>query len=296
MFIKEIIDRYRRDFKAIYECEHCWYTKQSLWYDDENFHKNVIPTFVCETNNWLLCHWDCLEVMKNIDNESIDCVICDPPYWTTACKWDTIIPFDKMREQLKRIIKPNGAIVLFGGEPFSSALRMSNIKDYRYDWIWEKTTSTWFLNAKKQPMRCYENVCIFYKNQTIYNPQKTQWQESKVSKAEHKTTSVKTENYHNHWLTTYDSTERYPRQVLRMKNDKQKSVLHPTQKPVALIEYLIKTYTNEWQTILDFASGSWTLAVACENTNRKRICIEKELNYCEITKQRLEKLSDNLFS
>lgn len=194
-----------------------------------------------------------------------------------------------MWEQLKRIIKPNWAIVLFWSEPFSSALRMSNIKQYKYDWIWEKTTSTGFLNAKKQPMRCYENICVFYNSQPTYNPIKTQWHERKVSKSEHKINSIKTENYWEHWLTTYDSTERYPRQVLKMKNDKQESALHPTQKPVALIEYLIRTYTNEWETVLDFTAWSGTTWVACENTNRKFILIEKDETYFNIWIDRIWK-------
>jgi site-specific DNA-methyltransferase (adenine-specific) len=254
-----------------------------------------------KTNNWLLYHWDCLEVMKNIDNESIDAIICDTPYWTTACKWDIIIPFDKMREQLKRIIKPNWAIALFWSEPFSSALRMSNIKNYKYDWIWEKNAWSNFASVRFQPMKEHENISIFWQWKINYYPilqERSESWKDRVKSSAMTFNRKKTDDIYN-WLfvwniTKYKANElRCPRSIQKFNRERW---LHPTQKPVALIEYLIKTYTNESQTILDFTSWSWTLAVACENTNRKWICIEKEEKYCKVTKQRLEKLSDNLFN
>ena len=231
---------------------------------------------------------DCLELMKDISSASVDLILTDPPYGTTNCRWDTIIPFDPMWEQLKRIIKPNGAICLFGGEPFSSALRMSNIKNFKYDWYWQKTTPTGFLNAKKQPLRNIETISVFYSKQPIYNPQKTHGHKRKVSLAKHKQNCKKAEEYNDYGLASYDSTERYPTQILQFKTDRQKSALHPTQKPVALLEYLIKTYTNEGETVLDFTMGSGSTGVACVNTNRNFIGIELDEGYFNIAKKRIE--------
>ena len=234
---------------------------------------------------------DCLELMKDISSGSVDLILTDPPYGTTNCRWDTIIPFDPMWEQLKRIIKPNGAICLFGGEPFSSALRMSNIKNFKYDWYWQKSTPTGFLNAKKQPLRNIETISVFYSKQPIYNPQKTHGHKRKVSLAKHKQNCKKAEEYNDYDLASYDSTERYPTQILRFKTDRQKSALHPTQKPVDLLEYLIRTYTNEGETVLDFAMGSGSTGVACVNTNRNFIGIELDEGYFQIAKQRIENCS-----
>ena len=231
---------------------------------------------------------DCLELMKDIPDGSVDLVLTDPPYGTTNCRWDTIIPFDPMWEQMKRIIKPNGAICLFGGEPFSSALRMSNIKNFKYDWYWQKTTPTGFLNAKKQPLRNIETISVFYSKQPIYNPQKTHGHKRKVSLAKHKQNCKKSEEYNDYDLASYDSTDRYPTQILRFKTDRQKSALHPTQKPVDLLEYLIRTYTNEGETVLDFTMGSGSTGVACVNTNRNFIGIELDEGYFQIAKQRIE--------
>ena len=190
-----------------------------------------------------LYNGDCLEVMKDIPTGSVDAIICDPPYGTTACKWDSVIDFDLMWEQLNRIIKPNGAIVLFGSEPFSSALRMSNIKNYKYDWVWEKPQGTGFLNAKKRPLVSVENVCVFYKKQSMYNPQKTK---GKPYNFNHNTTSSSEQKYGKYRTTPRQSNgERYPKTVLQFNNkSKENQGLHPTQKPVALMEYLIRTYTN----------------------------------------------------
>lgn len=229
---------------------------------------------------------DCLEGMKLIDDKSIDCIICDLPYGTTQCKWDTIIPFEPLWEQYNRIIKDNGAIVLFGSEPFSSTLRLSNIKYYKYDWIWDKVKGTGFLNAKRQPMRNHELISVFYKKQCTYNPQKTHGHKLKKS---YRSKDLQTDVYgemKNDY--TYESTDRYPRSIQVFSTDTQNSSLHPTQKPVALIEYLIKTYTNEGELILDNCIGSGTTAVSCVNTGRNYLGFEKEKEYFDIAVKRVE--------
>ena len=233
---------------------------------------------------------DCLEVMDKLiaNGVMVDSIITDLPYGTTACKWDSIIPFDAIWERIWKLVKSNGAVVLFGSEPFSSALRMSDIKNYKYDWVWEKPTATGHLNAKKQPMRAYELISVFYKKQATYNPQKTQGHKRKVSSAKSKINCIKTEVYGEHGLTDYDSTERYPRNLIMFSTDKQKSTLHPTQKPIALMEYLIKTYTNEGELVLDFTMGSGTTGVACLNTNRRFIGIELDDVYYNIAKKRIK--------
>ena len=224
--------------------------------------------------------------MKRIPDQSIDCIITDPPYWTTACKWDSVIPFDKMWEQLKRIIKPNWAIVLFGTEPFSSLLRISNIKEYRYDIIWEKSRFTNFLFVKKQFGKIHENISIFYRKQPTYNPQ----MESGDPYFRNATGKPKTKDLMDKPATDNgkinESGERYPKSIQRFPfhnvgND------HPTQKPVPLLEYLIKTYTNEGETVLDFTMWSWTTAIACINTNRNYIGFELDKWYYDIAQERI---------
>ena len=231
---------------------------------------------------------DCLLLMDNIPNKSIDMVLCDLPYGTTQNKWDSIIPLEKLWEKYRRVIKDDGVIVLFAQTPFDKVLGCSNLKMLRYEWIWEKTSATGHLNAKKMPMKAHENILVFYKKLPTYNPQKTTGHKRKVSKAEHKINCVKTTNYGEHGLTTYDSTERYPRSVQVFKTDKQKEALHPTQKPVSLLEYLIKTYTNEGETVLDNCMGSCSTGIACINTNRNFIGIELDEKYFEIAKNRIE--------
>jgi len=218
----------------------------------------------------------------------VDAIITDPPYGTTACKWDSIIPFDEMWQRLNKLIKPNGAIVLFGSEPFSSALRMSNIKNYKYDWIWEKTQATGHLNAKKQPLRSNELISLFYKKQCTYNPQKTQGHKPMNTGVRRLSVQNKTEVYGKATkeLPFGGNTDRYPRTNIVFKSDKQTNYKHPTQKPVALMEYLIKTYTNENETVLDFTMGSGSTGVACKNTNRKFIGIEMDEKYFEIAEKR----------
>jgi len=231
-----------------------------------------------------LIHGDCLEEMKNIPDGSVDMVLTDPPYGTTACKWDTVIDLKLMWEQLNRIIKPNGAIVLFGSEPFSSALRMSNIKNYKYDWVWEKSKVTGVLNAKKQPLRHLENISVFYRKQCLYFPQGL----VKCDRITSTGNSGKgnSDNYGSVKTGTYNQTQTgYPKQKLFF-NSVGKTV-HPTQKPVPLMEYLIKTYTNEGETVLDFTMGSCTTGVACKNLNRNFIGIELDKAYFDIATKRI---------
>lgn len=241
-----------------------------------------------ENSNYELWQGDCLELMNDIPEKSVDCIITDLPYGTTQCKWDTIIPFEPLWKQYNRIIKDNGAIVLFGTEPFSSHLRLSNLKNYKYDWIWDKVKGTGFLNAKRQPMRNHELISVFYKKQCTYNPQKTYGHKMKKS---YRSKDLQTDVYgemKNDY--TYESTERYPRSIQVFSTDTQNSSLHPTQKPVALIEYLIKTYTNEGELVFDSCMGSGTTGVACINTNRRFIGIELDNNYFKIAKERIENI------
>lgn len=232
---------------------------------------------------------DCLEVMKGIESGSIDAIITDPPYGTTACKWDSVIDFDLMWEQLNRIIKPNGAIVIFGAEPFSSALRMSNIKNYKYDWIWEKTQATGHLNAKKQPLKSNELISVFYKKQCTYNPQKSQGHKPMNSGVRKLCVQNKTEVYGKATkeLPFGGNTDRFPRTNLIFKSDKQTNYKHPTQKPILLMEYLVKTYTNENDTVLDFTMGSGSTMVAAKNTNRSGIGIEMDADYFKTANERV---------
>ena len=223
---------------------------------------------------------DCLEVMKDIPDKSIDMILCHLPYGTTACKWDTVIPFEPLWEQYNRIIKDNGAIVLFGSEPFSSHLRLSNIKNYKYDWVWQKEIGTGHLNAKKQPLRNSENISVFYKKQCTYFPQFSMGKPYKAF------TGKIPENYSiSKRVETNNNGIRYPKTILQFNT--QRDGLHPTQKPVALLEYLIKTYTNEGETVLDNCMGSGSTGVACVNTNRNFIGIELDEKYYKIACERI---------
>lgn len=232
-----------------------------------------------------LMQGDCLELMKSIPSGSVDLILTDPPYGTTACKWDSVIPFDLMWDQLKRIIKPNGAIVLFGVEPFSSALRMSDIKQWRYDWIWEKNKPTNFGNANKMPLKSYEVVSVFYKSLPTYNPQGLISIPEKIVK---RNKNEEPKAYGKTGLIGEFKRNKtnFPRQILRFGMSEKN--FHPTQKPVALLEYLIKTYTQESETVLDFTMGSGSTGVACVNTNRNFIGIELDEDYFNIAKQRIE--------
>ena len=222
--------------------------------------------------------------MKVIPDGSVDAIITDPPYGTTACKWDSIIPFDLMWEQLNRIIKPNGAIVLFGSEPFSSALRMSNIKNYKYDWKWNKKQGGNPLNAKRQPLKTYEDVMVFNKHN--YYPIKeirgSVRKKGGLNKQPLHTGKVDL-SYHKF------NNEYYPTAILDFSNANKTGKQHSTQKPVLLMEYLIKTYTNENETVLDFTMGSGSTIIAAINTKRNYIGIEKDEKYFEIAQNRISK-------
>lgn len=227
---------------------------------------------------------DCLELMKSIPDKSIDAIICDLPYGTTACKWDSVIPFEPLWAQYKRIIKDNGAIVLFGQEPFSSLLRMSNIGEYKYDWIWDKVKPGTFATAKYQPLRQHELISVFYKNFGAYNPQMTKRDKPKTSKRYGNSDSASLK-YNDGLNRTY--TQLYPKTILKYSNAAQKGKVHPTQKPVDLLEYLVKTYTNQGDIVLDNCMGSGTTGVACKNLWRKFIGIEKDANYFKIASKRI---------
>lgn len=244
-----------------------------------------------------LLHGDCLEKMKGIPDGSIDAIITDPPYGTTACKWDSVIPFEPMWEQLNRIIKSNGVIVLFGSEPFSSALRMSNIKNYKYDWIWNKVSGKNFLLAKKMPLKSHEIISVFYKKQPTYKPQKTEKKSIETLKRQKRKQLTNNKSISEHYGTikrVHNEDEyKYPVtiQTFKAQNSSNKSSVksfHPCQKPIRLMEYLIRTYTNESEAILDFTMGSGTTGVACVNTNRNFIGIEKDDNYFKIACKRIE--------
>lgn len=229
---------------------------------------------------------DCLELMKDIPTGSIDMILCDLPYGTTACKWDTIIPFNKLWEQYERLIKFNGAIVLFGSQPFTSALVMSNPTMFKYEWIWEKSKASNFLQVKYMPLKNFENVLVFSKSKTIYNPQMVEG-ESYKPRAGKKKTEVYNE-VPNHMFRNGSDGLRYPKAIQYFKTaESEGKVLHPTQKPVALLEYLIKTYTNEGETVLDNCMGSGSTGVAATNLRRKFIGMEKDEKYFEIAKNRI---------
>jgi site-specific DNA-methyltransferase (adenine-specific) len=253
--------------------------------------------------NSILYLGDCLEVMKIIPDKSIDMILCDLPYGTTACKWDVIIPFDKLWEQYKRIIKDKGCIALFGSEPFSSLLVTSNIKMFKYDWIWDKHIPRNFINAKNMPMQKHETILIFGNNKINYCPQMIK-----------RDKPVKVKNYSkgNSVYKLNDSTDkktriythRNPDTIITGKWEANAGKLHPTQKPVALLEYLIKTYTLENETVLDNCMGSGSTKIACMNTNREFIGIEKDEKYFEIAVNRMPvnkkknlnyKISNSLF-
>lgn len=234
---------------------------------------------------------DCLEVMQNIPDKSIDMILCDLPYGTTACSWDTIIPFEPLWAQYKRIIKDNGAIVLFGSQPFTSALVMSNVKWFKCEWIWRKHKGTNIYGVKREPLKIHESCILFAKNKYTYNPQMTEGKPYKQRGSHNigKSDGLIIANKKVGYAKDFDSSKRYPISVQEFSNHNQKdNSFHPTQKPVALLEYLIKTYTNEGETVLDNCAGSGTTAIACLNTNRNYICIEKEPKYYEIINKRIE--------
>jgi site-specific DNA-methyltransferase (adenine-specific) len=236
-----------------------------------------------------LIHGECLEEMAKLPDGCVDMVMCDPPYGTTACKWDSVIPLEPMWEQLKRLIKPNGAIVMTASQPFASALVMSNPKWFKHEWIWHKSKSGSAFTAKVRPMAKHESVLVFGRGRVTYNPQ--------MVKGEPYSRTRKPPPINNHKLglgsngesTTVNNGTRYPESVqLFQQKWRRQDQVHPTQKPVALMEYLIKTYTNEGETVLDFTMGSGTTGVACSNLNRSFIGIERDDKYFEIAKNRIE--------
>jgi len=258
-----------------------------------------------------LIQGDCLEVMKSIPSGSVDAIITDPPYGTTACKWDSVIDFEAMWKELNRIIKPNGAIVLFGSEPFSSALRMSNIKNYKYDWTWKKSKPNGFQHSKNKPMKAIENVMVFSnapmghksllkEKRMEYNPQGLKEAGlKKVKECSHRGGTMggdgNKSSRPNQVGREYMAYTNFPSDFLEYGNIIGKNAIHPTQKPVALMEYLIKTYTNEQETVLDFTMGSGSTLVACQNTNRNGIGIEQDSKYFKIAQDRIEANKFKLF-
>ena len=238
---------------------------------------------------------DCLEGMKRIPDKSVDMILCDLPYGTTACKWDTIIPFEPLWEQYKRVIKDGGAIVLTASQPFTSVLISSNIKGYKYNWVWEKSKASNFIQVKNQPLKNFEDICVFTRDgkKANYYPQMTEG-ESYKPRAGKKKTEVYNE-IPNHTFRNGSKGLRYPKALQYFKtSESEGKVYHPTQKPVALFEYLIRTYTNECETVLDNCIGSGTTAIACINTNRNYIGFELDENYFNLANERINKHNENL--
>lgn len=232
---------------------------------------------------------DCLEVMPELPDKSVDLILCDLPYGTTACKWDIIIPFEPLWKQYERIIKPTGAIVLTAGQPFTTLLIASNMKLFRYTWVWDKGRGTNFQLAKKQPMKCHEDVCVFYKKQPTYSPQ--WWYDKPYKVGGHKRTKTieglgaESTAANICPATVSADGRRYPLSIIRFTRDKEK--LHPTQKPVSLFEYLIRTYSNEGEVVLDNCIGSGTTAVAAMRSKRHFIGIEFEQEYVDLSNKRI---------
>ena len=227
---------------------------------------------------------DCLELMpKFVDDKSIDMIFCDLPYGTTKCKWDSVIDLPKLWSEYERVIKDNGVILLFAQSPFDKVLGASNLKLLRYEWIWEKTQATGHLNAKKMPMKAHENILVFYKKLPTYNPQKTNGHKPINSYTKYIKTQNNTEIYGKmkREISGGGETDRYPRSVLTFASDKQKSCLHPTQKPLSLIEYMIRTYTNEGDLILDNTCGSGTTGLGAKNLGRNFIMMEQDPEHYE---------------
>ncbi|MEX3021567.1 site-specific DNA-methyltransferase [Kluyvera sp. STS39-E] len=232
----------------------------------------------------ILHNADCFDVFPAIASGTVDLVCADIPYGTTQCRWDSVLDLETMWSELYRIAKPNAAIVLFSAQPFTSILVSSNLVDWRSEWIWEKGNATGFLNAKKQPLRAHENIQVFYRHQPTYNPKMTDGHVRKTSKRK----TVNSECYGKAQnLSEYDSTQRYPRDVQFFSSDKQKGNYHPTQKPLALVKYIIETYSNPGDTVLDFTMGSGTAGLACQEAGRSFIGIEKEKPIYQTACQRM---------
>lgn len=235
---------------------------------------------------------DCLEIMKDIPDGSVDMILCDLPYGTTACKWDTVIPFEPLWKEYERVIKENGAIVLFASQPFTSQLINSNLKLYKYNWVWQKDKPTNFALANKQPMKYHEDICVFYKKQPVYNKQMIPRSEGGKNRCktvvDHSNRKMQgTENVYSNGVTKYDENLKNPSTIIYFNTGRRQDLVHPTQKPLELLEYLIKTYTNESETILDNTMGSGSTGEACMKTNRNFIGIEQDDKYFEIAYNRI---------
>lgn len=232
---------------------------------------------------------DCLELMKNIPDASIDMILCDLPYGTTQNKWDSIIPLDLLWRQYERIIKLNGVIVLTAQTPFDKVLGYSNLYMLKYEWIWHKSRPTGHLNAKKMPLKNHENILVFYKKLPTYNPQYTVGKPNHVKDGAIRASKATNNNYGVFYNVPQKHTnQKYPKSVVEFSQQDPNKILHPTQKPVSLFEYLIKTYTNEGEIVLDNCAGSGTTAIACINTNRNYILMEKEKKYFDIINERIK--------
>jgi len=242
----------------------------------------------------IITEGDCIDIMQKIDDKSIDMILCDLPYGITACKWDAVIPFDLLWGQYNRIIKENGVIVLTASQPFTSALIMSNPKMFKHEWIWVKNRGSNFANTVREPMKEHESVIVFAPGKFTYNKQMQPRNGKGEERAKY---SVTHSNAAREGTRTWEGREKHEILEMRVPSSCQKFNvevgLHPTQKPVALFEYLIKTYTNEGDIVLDNCAGSFTTAIASENTGRNWICIEKEAAYCKIGQKRLEKLRNS---
>ena len=235
-------------------------------------------------------HGDCMEWMSRIEDKSIDMILCDLPYGITQNKWDSLIPLDFLWKEYERILKDRGIVILTAQTPFDKILGVSNLKWLKYEIIWEKSKATGYLNARRMPMKAHENILIFYKKTPIYNPQMT---EGKPYKNQHSAGDTGSNYGENKKKYSYDNKgTRFPRSVIKIESIKTNEQKHPTQKPVELFEWLIKTYTNEDDTVLDNCLGSGTTAVSCINTNRNFIGIEKEWNYCEIANERIKQAQE----
>lgn len=251
-----------------------------------------IPFINTEIKNNILINADCFDVFPLIEDKSIDAIITDLPYGTTKCKWDSILDLDKLWDSYKRILKDNGVVVLFAQTPFDKVLGCSNLEWLKYEWIWEKTQATGFLNAKKMPMKAHENILVFYNKTPKYNPQKTSGHKPMNSYTKRPEVQNRTSVYGkmNRVISGGGDTDRYPRSVQVFPSDKQKTKLdgtiHPTQKPIALLEMLVRTYTDEGDMFLDNTMGSGTTNLACLKLNRKSIGIEKEKEYYNIAVKR----------
>ena len=256
-------------------------------------YKEIIKESYYHDNTGMLLKGDCLEVMKSFPDKSIDMILCDLPYGTTACKWDTIIPFEPLWDQYERIIKDNGAIVLTASQPFTSALVMSNPNLFKYEWIWCKSKASDFINANYRTMKKHENILVFSKgnaapgcnNKMIYNPQGIILKKSE--KIRNGTLGIGRDRISQQGKYVSKGTN-YPNSLLQISNEGK--TIHPTQKPVELFGYLIKTYTNKNDIVLDNAAGSCTTAIACKNLNRRWICIEQEEKYCDVSVERIKKV------